>query len=103
MKSKFPDLGADTYPSDTGNRTERIGETPFRRCRQCGSVNDTRATAFSKQGDGLVDAGTGVSGDQVSDSGCWFCGSLFWQKTKPMKLPDDQMLPNPDLKKGGEV
>ena len=103
MKSKFPDLGADVYPSDTGNRTERIGETPFRRCRQCGMVNDTRATAFSKNGDGLVDTPGGSPGEQSVGSGCAFCGSLFWQRVKPEKLPDDTFLPNTDLKEGGEV
>ena len=95
--AKFPELGQDVYPSPTGRRTEQIGITPFRRCRQCGSVNDTRSTAFSQEGEGLVVKDS--SGEQDAKSGCWFCGSLFWQKRKPRKLPDDQFLPTPDIKR----
>jgi len=32
--------------------------------------------------------------DHAVQSGCGFCGSLKWQDTKPVALPDDQFLPS---------
>ena len=97
--SRFPEFGTNIYPSTTGRRQNRIGVTSFRRCKQCGYVNDTGSTAWSLNGDGLV-GGRGNEnspGEQSVGSGCAFCGSLNWQDHKPTVPPNDERLPTPNL------
>src|SRR3990167_3869320 len=99
IRSRAPDIGINIYPSQTAGRTKRLGVTSFLPCIQCGSYNDTRTTAWAKQGDGLsVIDGSSPTEFKVG-AGCWFCGSLKWRKEKPGKYPDDRELPNPDLRR----
>jgi len=96
-------LGKPVFPSPTAGRGERIRRTPFRRCIQCGTDNDTRKTAWAKRGEGLKKTAepgaaddTGVhSTPAVFDvkSGCVFCGSKYWLTSRPKKLPHSRRLP----------
>ena len=99
MKDIFPSFGTDWFPTGNAGKTpNRVGITPILRCRHCGHTNDTRTTAWSAQGEGLTAPDS--YGSQDVNAGCAFCGSLFWRKTKPPKLPDDQFLPSRDNYKG---
>ena len=95
IKTKVPLFGKNSFPTSSAHgNMGRIGVTPLLRCQQCGFVNDSRNTAWAKQGDGLVNVPfNGVSGDptteQVVRAGCAFCGSLKWRYKKPPKLQDD--------------
>lgn len=92
MKRSAPSFGRQVYPTPTGGTKRRlsIGVTPLRRCIQCGFVNDTRNTAWSRQGPDVV--------IDPPQSGCKNCGSLFWQEQKPPKIADDRFKANPSLK-----
>ena len=69
--------------------------TPYRRCRQCNAVNDTRVAGWSRKGEGLVQDAGNDEGDFTVVGGCWFCGSRYWTPTKPVTLPDDRFAHNP--------
>lgn len=99
FRKRSPDIGYVVYPSSTAGRKKRLGVTSLLPCKECGAYNDTRTTAWSNQGDGLVDTPGGDPGEQSVGSGCWLCGSLFWRWNKPEKYPDDRLLPNPDLRR----
>ena len=80
IKGRGSSFGTPLYPSPQADKAgSRVGSTPCRRCIQCGQMNDTRKTAWSDSSD--------------ADGGCRFCGSLYWQNTKPEALPDDRNLP----------
>jgi hypothetical protein len=79
--------GRNNHPAGRFARGgKRLGLTPFMYCVQCGTANDTRATAWSKDGEGISHEDDGTPS---VDAGCAFCGSLFWQYQKPKKLRDD--------------
>jgi|SRR3990167_6420042 len=91
-------FGQNVYPSPTAGHGERLGRTPFKICRQCGTPNDTRKTNFGI-GDGVVEiAGTNPVDREVT-SGCRFCGSHQWLKSKPGGYPDASKIPA-DPRKG---
>ena len=88
----FAAFGRSVYPAPgASGRSRRVGRTPWRRCRQCGTPNDTRKTGW---GDG--DAISHDSdGDPTVDGGCVFCGTLSWTKSKPTPVEDgSQTLPS---------
>lgn len=96
MIKKGSDWGVPVHPSTTARRGERMKITPMRYCVQCGLPNDTRKTAWSESGDGIVWNLAKSPADPTVTSGCRFCGSLKWLKAKPIKLPNDRYLPSPD-------
>lgn len=99
MRRAIPSYGKEEFLRGKG---DRIGRTPYRRCVRCRMPNDTRTTAWSDSGDGLgpptdvvVDGQTQANTkDRAVQSGCRFCGSLKWQESKPIALPDDRDLPS---------
>jgi hypothetical protein len=50
VRVRYAPHGTPVYPSPTAGNGERLGRTPFRRCRQCGVPNDTRTTAWANSG-----------------------------------------------------
>jgi hypothetical protein len=84
---KYAPHGTPVYPSPTAGRGERLGRTPWRRCRQCGCPNDTRTTAWASAGDGLVEDSDSPA-DRTVTAGCRFCGSLQWLTNKPRPIED---------------
>lgn len=98
-KSANPNFGRNVFPSPTADpRGRQIGQTPFRRCQQCGLPYDTRRTAWAPQGDGLGDPTTVSSSTNTKDraniAGCRFCGTLQVNRVKPEPLPDDRNFPS---------
>ncbi len=112
--NRFPIIGENVFPSPSASRRgRRIEWTPFRRCVQCGLPNDTRRTSWAKKGDGIgppqdvfftfvtkigditeeVTRLQGGAKDKDILGGCRFCGSKFWQRSKPFKLPDTRNFP----------
>lgn len=78
--------GKRVHPTPTaGLGGKQVGNTPYRHCVQCGAINDTRTTSWSKSGDGIERDDDNV-GQIVS--GCAVCGSLFWQYSRPRKIKD---------------
>lgn len=90
-------FGRRVYPSPTARRGERMGQTPFRYCIQCGFPNDTRTTAWAQganEGDGGLSLNDGSDpAEWTASAGCAFCGSMKWLPSKPTALPDDERLP----------
>lgn len=84
-RTRYATFGRTVYPAPgaTG-RGERVGRTPLRRCRQCGTPNDTRKTATGA-GDTISHA---ADGDPTVGGGCRFCGSLSWTKANSRKIKD---------------
>ncbi len=99
IKRRMPRFGKEAFPRHSG---EQLGRTPYKRCVNCNMPNDTRSTAWSDNGDGLgVPTEVTVDGevqenvmDRAVNSGCRFCGSLKWQDSKPVALPDDRNFPS---------
>jgi len=84
INKKFPNQGLQIFPSGTADRTgRRLGQTPMRKCVQCGAWNDTRKKAWSDSGEGLGAADSEGSRDVTS--GCYHCGSLKWLHSKPKR------------------
>lgn len=94
----FTGGGRELHPN---HPSSRVKMTPLRRCRKCGTMNDTRTTAWSDSGEGLVkvaEPGAKDSSGQYSSpaifeakSGCNLCGCLGWTKGRPRKLKDESM------------
>lgn len=84
-------------------RVRRVGRTPFLKCARCGLFNDSRKTAWSIDGSGLTVTAEKTAPstftvydnpvEQTQQSGCRFCGSLYWADSKPPSLPDDARFP----------
>ena len=96
MRNPFPDFGLNVYPSPTAKEPRQIGQTPLRRCRQCGLPFNTRKTSWSRQGDGLGPADSSDNYDRDVKSGHFFCGTLQPTKHKFRSLPDDRFFPSDD-------
>lgn len=91
-RTRYASWGRTVYPAPGASRKgQRVGRTPWRRCRQCGMPNDTRKTGTGA-GDGITVAASDAStGDPTVTSGCRFCGSLSWTKAKSRQIKDGSL------------
>jgi len=91
MSKRHFGLGMPVYPSATSRRGERVKRTPYRRCRNCGSPNDTRRVGVGK-GDGLRLRSDLDPNEWDVKAGCNFCGSKLWHRGGSTPLKDDKRL-----------
>lgn len=97
-RDPFSDFGADVYPSPTASPSgEQIGQTPLRRCKQCGLPYNTQRTTWARQGDGVGPPDANDDNDRDVTAGHFFCGTYQASgRQKFRRLPDDRFMPSDD-------